>query len=199
MPPPLVNKNPFSQPIRTDLAAQFTESDDDFLACSRIKANQEYGVEKLGKTNTKLAPTIPETLLKEDKKLSDQENGRERPIGAHNKENHMPNLIKAQSSRVILEPKNEAVGKDGPSLRKWTKLNKEKKPNTQTLAEIIVGQKRKINQCKETEATKKVCTGNKRYLSSSPDLCELQKNPNYVSLYEKENDMGLPAVGFQPR
>ena len=116
----------------------------------------------------------------------------------------MPNLTKAQSSGVILDQKNEAVGKDGPSLRKWTKLNKEKKPNTQiltqTLAEIIVGQKRKINQCKETKATKKgakkVCTGNKRYLSSSLGLCELQKNPKFVSLEEKENDMGLAAAGF---
>ena len=102
---PSCQQNPFSQPIRTDLAAQFTESDDDFLACSRNKANQEHGVERLGKTYTKLAPTIPKTLLKENKKLSDQESGRARPIGAHNKENHVPNLTKAQSSEVILEPK----------------------------------------------------------------------------------------------
>ena len=85
------------------------------------------GGERLGKTYTKLAPTIPKTLLKEIKKLSDQENGRERPIRAYDKENHVVNLTKAHSSGVILEPKNEAVGKDGPSLRKWTKLNKEKK------------------------------------------------------------------------
>ena len=69
------------------------------------------------------------------------------------------------------------------------KLNKEKKPNTQTLAEIIVGQKRKINQCKEIEATKKgakkVCTGNKRYLSSSSDLCELKKKIQNLFLSRK--------------
>ena len=118
----------------------------------------------------------------------------------------MPNLTKAQSSGVILEQKNKAVGKDGPNLRKWTKLTKERKPNTQiltqTLVEIIVGQKRKVNQSKETETTekgaKKVCTGNKRYVSSSPDLCELQKNPKFVSHKNKENDIGLAAAGFQP-
>ncbi|KAK7854899.1 hypothetical protein CFP56_030217 [Quercus suber] len=36
---PSCQQNPFSQPIRIDLAAQSMESDDDFLACSRIKAN----------------------------------------------------------------------------------------------------------------------------------------------------------------
>lgn len=124
-------------------------------------------------------------------------------LGAHDKENHKLNLTKAQSSGMILEPKNEGKGKDGPSLRKWKKLNRKIKPNTQTIAEIIVGQKRKTNQCKETEATKKgakkVCTGNKRFLSSFLDLCELQKTPKFVSLEEKENDMGLAAAGFQPR
>ena len=59
-----------------------------------------------------------------------------------------------------------------------------------------------MNQCKEIEATKKgakkVCTGNKRYLSSSSDLCELKKNPKFVSFEEKENDMGLTEAGFQP-
>ena len=103
---------------------------------------------------------------------------------------------------MILEPKNKAVGKDGSSLRKWTKSIKERKPNTQTLAEITVGQKRKVNQCKETQTTekgaKKVCTGNKRYVSSSPDLCELQKNPKFISHENKENDMGLAAAGFLP-
>ena len=68
---PSCQQNPSSQPIRTDLATQFTEFDDDFLACSRIKTNQEHGVERLGKTYTKLAPTILKTLLIENKKLSD--------------------------------------------------------------------------------------------------------------------------------
>lgn len=35
---PSCQKNLSSQPIRTNLAAQFTESNDDFLACSRNKA-----------------------------------------------------------------------------------------------------------------------------------------------------------------
>ena len=113
---PSCQQNLSSQPIRTDLAAQFKEPDDDFLACSRNKAIKEHKVERFGKTYTKLASTIPKTLLKENKKLSDQENGRERPIGAYNKENPIPNLTKAQSSGVILEPKNKAVGKDGSSL-----------------------------------------------------------------------------------
>lgn len=70
-------------------------------------------------------------------------------LEAHDKENHEPNLTKPQSSGMILEPKNEAKGKDGLSPRKWKKLNRKIKPNTQTLAEIIVGQKRKKNRRKE--------------------------------------------------